>query len=260
MDPANRPQPDSTPNRPDHSEQHVGESLPDAEIIASLLGEATAEQQARFTAARGDPRVQSREASLAAMLATIREERQLDASFAITPAQRDRLLRILPEAGWSLGTSVASAVATAAGSALREVVSLLTFDSWRDAPGLAGFRSGVTEERLLRFEADGCMVDLRLTPDAIDPARRWMLQCECEGLVLSSGSIARIALDGLTRTSPASPVSCAISGDSYAEASLEAGQYRLELRHRDGTLIIEPLIVGPQPPRNSGTPSDPASR
>jgi hypothetical protein len=255
MDPADQPQPDSTPNRPDQLGSGALAALDDSEIIANLLGEATVEQQARLTVARSDPRVQAREASLAAMLATIRDERQLDPAFAMSSAQRARLLRIMPAAGEPRITQVVSM----ASGMMREVVSLLTFDSWRDAPTLAGFRSGATDERLLRFEADGCSVDLRLTPDAADPARRWMLQCECEGLLLSSGTVVGISLDGQTAASTASAVSCTISGETYAETTLEAGQYRLELRHVDGTLIIEPLTVGPQPAHPSSATSDPAA-
>jgi hypothetical protein len=78
------------------------------------------------------------------------------ALFAVTPVQRDTLASLMGER-----TSGVNAMIDAAGQALREVIATLTFDSARAAPAM-GYRGGAQGARLLRAQAEGITIDLRV--------------------------------------------------------------------------------------------------
>jgi hypothetical protein len=212
----------------------------DVDLLAVLLDEATPAQRALVLAAMAaSPAVSARSARLGAMLGSLKTGAERAQDFAVSADQRARLLALAPAPG--VAASIAS-MGERATSAARGVVALLTFDSWRAQVALAGYRAaGQAAERLLRYESEACVVDVRVAPDGGAPGRWWML-CECQGLRLSGARLVPVGAAGA-----GAPVVCELSGEGYAECAAAAGLHRLELTHDGGLLVIESLRVGALP-------------
>lgn len=228
---------------PDHSGDgsDAAKVLSDAVLLAALLGEASPQQQALIDAAGADARVAARRAQLARMLADLRTHGQMQRDFAVSQVQRERLHALVPPGDAARAGSRSSAVT----DGLRQVVALLTFDSWRDPGALVGYRGSTGTERVLRYESDGWMIDLRVTPDG--STGKWLVQCECQGHEFTAARLSLFA--------GGSSVTFLLSRGTYAEGSVRAGTYRLELEHADGVLAVEPLAIGGPPPADSTAPS-----
>lgn len=234
---------DTTPSA--HSDRPDAPS--DVDLLAVLLDEATPAQRELVRAAMaGSPAVNARSARLGAMLGSLKTGVERAADFAVGQEQLARLHALAPEPGAlasmaSLGERVSERV--------RGVVALLTFDSWRAQGAPAGYRAaGQASERLLRYEGETCVVDVRLAPDAGAPGR-WWVQCECEGLRVTG---ARLVPMSSEQAGEGAATVCELTGGAYAECASGPGLHRLELTHDGGLLVIEPLRIGVLPSAPGG--------
>lgn len=152
-------------------------------------------------------------------------------------------VRALPDApdAWvqraiGLFPAAASPLAAAAGSALRLLQAVLSFDSWAQPALAAGMRSAAVHTRHLLYSVEGRDIDLRVSPEG----EAYTLA----GQVLGpddAGTLTLAAEDGVAREAVLDPM-----GEFRLEG-LAAGRYAVTLRLAADEVRLPPLDVGPRP-------------
>lgn len=123
-------------------------------------------------------------------------------------------------------------------AALRQVMAVLSFDSWAVAPLASGLRTLRAETRHLLFSAMGRDIDLRIAP----AADHFVLT----GQVLGPDEAGEVALWPLGTDGPVDAAARTML-DALGEFRLEgvaAGRYRLGLRVGGDDIALPPIEVG----------------
>lgn len=130
-----------------------------------------------------------------------------------------------------------SPLAQAAGSALRLLQAVLSFDSWAQPALAAGMRSAAAvHTRHLLFSVEGRDIDLRVSPEG----EAFTLA----GQVLGpdeTGTVTLTAADGARREAALDDL-----GEFRVEG-LSRGRYAVTLRLAADEVALPPLDVGPRP-------------
>lgn len=140
---------------------------------------------------------------------------------------------------WRVATPAAAAGAAAQAvvqAVWRQVVAVLSFDSWASPALAAGMRSGRSPTRHLLFSAQGRDIDLRIAPTAqafslagqiLGPDASGVIELITEG---GAGHAARVTdLDAL---------------GEFRIDGLSRGIYRMTLRVGGDEIVMPPLDVG----------------
>lgn len=162
----------------------------------------------------------------------------------------DRRLReavALPEVPAALThAAVALWPATAApglAGLLRRLQAVLSVDSWAAAPTALGLRGPRSPTRQLLFSAEGCDIDLRISPAGEGFA--------LSGQVLGPYESGTVALHQVPATSDlAVPGPRHTTLDMLGEfhlASVAGGRYQLSLQLGGDEIVLPPIEVGPDP-------------
>lgn len=140
----------------------------------------------------------------------------------------------------ALGLWTTAHAPSALRSALRQVMAVLSFDSWALSPQAAGMRGVAGDSRHLLFSAEGRDVDLRI---ARGEGGGWLLA----GQVLGPDESGRIAL------SPAAGGAALHSADlddlgEFHLDNVAAGSWRLTLETPGQIVELPPIDVGASRP------------
>lgn len=122
-------------------------------------------------------------------------------------------------------------------AALRQVLAVLSFDSWAVSPLASGLRTVQAETRHLLFSAQGRDIDLRIAP----ANERFVLT----GQVLGPDEAGRVELSMPATEGVAAPITTAL--DALGEFRLDglaAGRYALRLRLGDDEIVLPPIDIG----------------
>lgn len=175
-------------------------------------------------------------------LALVRRMRQAVAALPdVPPALEQRALALFP----APLRGALPALQQTAGSLLRQLAALLSFDSWATSSLALGMRSLRSPTRHLLFSAEGRDIDLRIAPTAQAFA--------LAGQILGPDEAGRVHLQRLDEGGNAAAGAAAQTGtlDALGEFHLEglvAGRYRLTLQLGGDEITLPPLDVGEPPP------------
>lgn len=209
-----------------HAAQPGEPPFSDEQLVAFILAEADAATTDAINAAmqKSSP-VATRVAQLRTMRDGLAQLQTIDASFAVSPLQRNRLSGIMP----TQQTDWFTKLADRAGE-----VALLVLDSLR-GPAVVGYRSLETGgARLLRYDCMDGTLDLRVEFDIVSG------QIAMTGQFVGSRQLGQVRLlqhgngNEVGRVMPA--------GDGYFESVAPAGMYVFELIATDGTSAVIPGI------------------
>ncbi len=199
--------------------------LTDELILRSLLGELTSEEQAGVSSAISrSAGAAARAQTMRVVLADLAEMSRRQPEMQTTEAQRESLRGLMQarEPGW-----LTSAVDRA-----REVVATVVNDSGR-VP-ILGFRGGPGGTTMIRAEADGVSIDLRIQASGTPSDPRVLVQGQITGADSPSGVIAtHLESGGIER--------CDVEPDGYFELGVHPGVQRWEIACKDTVVVIESL-------------------
>lgn len=211
---------------PPHMPQPDEPRLTDEQFVAFVLGEADQQtSDAIATAAQKDDAVARRISAVRAMCGSLEHLRTSDASFAVTPQQRARLVTLMPgeRTDWF-------AQLTARASE----VAMLVLDSLRGT-AVAGYRSTDTSgARLLRYECMGGTIDLRVESNVASNEVGVTGQYSGSATLRDVRFLHRGNGDELARATPAA--------DGYFECIVPPGVYAIEVVAQDGTSTVVPRV------------------
>lgn len=124
--------------------------------------------------------------------------------------------------------------------------AVLRFDSWSSSPMAAGVRSLRSEIRQLLFAAEGCDVDLRISPQTegfaisgqlLGPAGAGQVELVAIGVGGEKSTRRVVAVDALSE---------------FRIDEVGSGSYRLTVTLEGSEIELPPIEVGP--PRDAGGP------
>ena len=138
-----------------------------------------------------------------------------------------------------------SALESVAGSALRLVAAVLSFDSWARPATALGMRAVASDTRHLLFSAMGRDIDLRISPAADHYA--------LTGQILGPDDAGRVelAMQPDAGSAPPDASGARVAAlDAFGEFRLDGvrgGIYRLTLRLGGDEIVLPPIEVGARP-------------
>lgn len=127
-------------------------------------------------------------------------------------------------------------------AALRRVAAVLSLDSWAAGATALGLRSARSATRQLLYSAEGCDIDLRISP----AGEAWALAGQVLGPYDSGGVELAPSGEG---AGPA-PVTQRTALDNLGEFRLDGvagGVYELRLQLGAHEVVLPPIEVGPVP-------------
>lgn len=133
-----------------------------------------------------------------------------------------------------------SQVVETAQAALRLVAAVLEFDSWTQPALATGMRSPGSDTRHLLFCADGCDIDLRITPSAEQFAvAGQVLGSTSQGVVeFAAAEVGLRSLFSDSRTAELDEM-----GEFRLDA-LPAGTYRMTIKMGRDKIALPPIDIG----------------
>jgi hypothetical protein len=201
-----------------------GSPWSDEALMSYVLGESS-DAQSIAQAAAEDSAVRQRIEHLSFTVGGVRSLSKLDASFAVSQAQRARLTQLMPEqASYWLANLCNRATE----------IAILVRDSLH-GPAVAGYRSAdVGSARMMRFECFGGTVDLRV--ESVPVSRDLLLS----GQVVTCASVQSLRL--LRHANGDIVDSVSVASDGYFELAVQPGVYTLELIGADGSSAVVPRV------------------
>ncbi|HLP82974.1 MAG TPA: hypothetical protein VK157_01370 [Phycisphaerales bacterium] len=211
---------------PPHPPQPDEPHLTDEQFVAFVLGEADQQtSDAIATAAQTDGAVARRVSAVRAMCSSLEHLHTSDASFAVTPQQRARLVALMPSERTDWFAEL---------TARASEVAMLVMDSLRGTT-VAGYRSTDTSgARLLRYECMGGTIDLRVELNVASNEVAVTGQYSGPETLSDVRLLHRENGDELARATPAA--------DGYFECIVPPGVYAIEVVAHDGTSTVVPRV------------------